>query len=170
MACVGCEAKPPWLWDKLAPWARDGEVPQALRKMIGESALPMTQRCLAANALGQLNYNGATLAGEPYLEAVAGLASDILASEQQQTSPSRRRLRSNLLDTLAALKGADPQHKGIGELATKPAEQQLVKSLKGVMEPLFDSLDDSKLAEEDLISKIGAAEKALDSALKKRSK
>jgi hypothetical protein len=150
---------------------RDNAVAAVLLKMVEDPALILSQRCLAARALGQLNYSGATLAAGPYLEALAGLANDALASEKQAT-PNRRRLKGNLQYILNGLSGASAQHQGISELVKAGPEQQLLDTLRDkALGQLLRQLDeDPKLSDEALGRLIDTARSSLEGVVKKRAK
>jgi HEAT repeat protein len=138
----------------------NGAAAKALGKMVSEGNLPLAERCQAADALGQLDYNGASLPVAAYLKALKGLARDALKAESN-TPPNARRLKSFLEDVLTAVRGAGGQQTGIGGLA-KGADGQQRDKLVNVLRPLCQKLGDAKLPPEELGSMVDEAMKALE--------
>jgi len=145
---------------------KNGAVAEALRKMVDDTSLPLSQRVIAANALGQLDYSGENVAGAPYLASLIGLTRDVLAAEEH---PSRRRLRGNLKYLLTALRGEDAQRKGIAGLVKTPADQKTVKTLSDSLDKLYTSMDNSDLEDQDVPDKIDEVQSNLKPVLKKKS-
>lgn len=124
---------------------RDGAVATALEKMIGDATLPVSQRCKAAHALGQLNWSGATVAAEPLIKALRSLATDVVALEKQG-SPSRRRVVGNVQYVVGGLTAA-------AALAKTDAEKQIIDKVQKAIEPLLDP----KVTPEILKENVGKA-------------
>jgi len=149
----------------LGSTGNSGSAVKALGAMVHDAKLPIPQRCLAAYALGQLNYGGVTLAAGPYLDALGGLARDALTA-RQKGSLSGPRLKGSLQDVLAGVRGSDEQHTGIGPAAKTAAEQAVRDGLLRVLDPLCDLLDDVNLSNDTLKTKIDDALRALEPLLK----
>ena len=135
---------------------RNGAVATALLKMIADPRLYLSQRVKAAAALGDLNWSGASMSAGPCLEALGGLAVDVVAVERQG-SPSRRRVVGNAQNVLAGLKAADA--------LAKADEKKLADGLRAAVEPLLDS----KVTPEDLKQNLETATEKLAELVKKRS-
>ena len=109
---------------------RDGAVATALQKMVADAALPLSQRCKAAHAIGLLNWSGTTVPADPLIKALRGLAADIVTVEKQGT-PSRRRVVGNVQYVLDGLKGA-------AALAKTDGEKQIIDKAQKTIEPLLE--------------------------------
>ena len=141
---------------------RDNNVVVALQNMAGDKSLPYTQRCYAAQALGKLNYGGATVPAAACLQTLAGLADDILQSEKNE--PNRRQL-------LGDVQYLSVGTKAIAALAKTAPEQQLAETLQdNVLDPLQKSLIDPRGTQDTIAKAIDDAINALASVVKKASK
>ena len=116
----------------------------ALVGIVADARYSNRTRCVAARALGRLNYTGAT--GIDPLAAGAKLArfaADCCTEEARTSKEAAQpipfnRIKQHLDAVLTALGGVDNSHKGIISLARQPAQQTPLAELQKSIKTLSD--------------------------------
>ncbi len=145
----------------------NGAVATAVAGVVADSELSlMSSRCLAAEALGKLDYQGATgLNAAQLARALGQLAVDIYKAEAEASAASSRRLRGRLVAVSTGLNGSDAQHKGVAALAT--AGQQFVATLRRSLASMLDHAADDQMDTRQKMQRIGQEANNLESELSK---
>jgi len=146
-----------------------------LTKTLADDKLSLYTRTRAAEALGRLNYAGASGINPVATAALLGqFAIDACREELQRAKKtsdpvSNRLVKQRLGAVLLALGGGeDANRKGIMPLASEPNQQAFLDELQKSITPLTDLLDDKKHAEDDLATPVGELQTKLEAWLKKK--
>ncbi len=153
----------------------DGDgVFKAMTGIVSDTRLSDRTRSVAAGALGQLNYAGAT-GINPVAEAAKlarftadCCAEEIRLSKESAQSVSRCRIKQRLEAALTALTGADERHKGIMSLAHQPDQQALLAEMHESIKELSDMFDDRRNESKDMGPPIEELRKKLEAWLQKQ--
>lgn len=149
---------------------------KAMGKTMADQKLRFSTRCIAAEAMGRLNYANAT--GINVAEtagAIGQFALDTCTEVSQSLKDgdyqvSRRRLKQGIASALIALVGDGAEdHKGIASLAKEPSQQKYVDDLKKAMAAASEYLDDKKHDEDKLDEPLEQLQGQLEALLKKKS-
>jgi hypothetical protein len=137
-----------------------GEVAMALKDIVAASALPWRGelRAAAAEALGKLDYRGATElhpAASQFAAALGQLALDACTAETNAQVPSPRRLKYRVGAAMIGLTGTDEDGTGgASTLATGPPHQAFVaevrKSLEAILNVAEEAKDDGSVLKEKI--------------------
>ena len=126
----------------------------ALAAMVADEQLRLAARCVAARALGQLDYGGTPWAkAEETVVVMRQLALD--ACDAEKDGVSRRRLRYHLTTISDGLDG-DPESSaktGIGPLVGAD-RQQFLAALKASLDALQSIADDKSINDLDLADRV----------------
>ena len=137
-----------------------GAVAKQLAAMIADSSLLFSARCIAAKAMGELDYRGAAGLNPSQLAAPMGqLALDACAAELQAETIHRRQLKSRLN---AASLGLD----GLAGVAAEPPHKAFVNALQQSIKALLDAVGNTKLEDYELASQIEAQRVKIENILK----
>ena len=137
----------------------NNEVFNAILKSVGDNGLSFSTRCLAADALGRLDYNGvegidigaATAILGPFIVETCG--DEIHLAKESERKVFRRRMKECLNVVTIALSGdGNAAHKGIASLAKEEQATRLTELLK-LMKTMVDANLDDKSLEEDKLRK-----------------
>ena len=154
-------------------------VVRTLAGIVAEEGGPLTLRCAAAQALGNLDYRSAINLDPSGLAVALGqLAADACAAELARTdnAPDERRgLKSCLNAVVIGLtgppvqtrQGTDHPSKGIAGLATNPAHKPIVDDLLKRVHVLVDLCNTEDLGQEAFLARIGEELAQLREGLKK---
>ena len=122
-----------------------------LTKRLADDKLPLRTRTAAADAMGRLNYAGASginpadVAGLLCQFAIDACADELRHAKASGDAVSRQRLMERLSAALAALAGGeDGNRKGISALASDPQQQALLGGLQKIIESMTDQLGSKK--------------------------
>jgi hypothetical protein len=125
----------------------NGAVPKALGRLMVDAKAPLSQRCIAARALGELDYSGgaAGLNATGAVGAMTRLAVDVLDGEKRDAA-SARRLKCRLQQILIGLKA-------MKELRGENADAAAA-AIAEYCERLHDSLPGESLPGDDGFKKL----------------
>jgi hypothetical protein len=153
---------------RLGSPGENGEIFTAILASLGDAEisalvgpqLSYTTRCIAANALGRLNYTGAKGINATEAPAMLGqltvqVCDDGLRAAKMRCDPVlvRRALTARLGAVLAALRGADANHKGILPIA----EAQQKDSLTELQTFLEDAMEVIEVGKKSMPAEVDAA-------------
>lgn len=149
---------------------------KAMGKTMADQKLRFSTRCIAAEAMGRLNYANATgINVEETAGAIGQFALDTCTEVSQSLKDgdyqvSRRRLKQGIASALIALVGDGAEgHKGIASLAKEASQQKYVDDLKKAMAAASEYLDDKKHDEDKLDEPLEQLQGQLEALLKKKS-
>jgi len=147
-----------------------GGVAKGLAAVAADSKAPLSARCEAANALGQLRYRG--FAGVNPSAMAAALAKLVVDAVPAEGNPlSRPRLKYRLHCAWKGLTGVpdDDQRQGLESLAkAEPDHRAFVVRLKKAMQLTLDPFEIPNLDDEGLAEEIEEGRGELQELLKKR--
>jgi hypothetical protein len=150
---------------------------KAMGKAMADQKLRFSTRCIAAEAMGRLNYaNAAGINAVQTAAAVGQFALDTCGDVSQLLKDgdppvSRRRLKQGVSSALLAIVGdGDAEHKGIISLAKEPEQQEYVAGLQKALTKATEFLDDKKNDDEKLDDPLEKLQGELESLLKKKPK